>query len=330
MVSVVVIGYNINQYIEECLESVINQTYENIEIIFVDDGSKDDTLRLAENKLGTHGRCLSKDNGGIISARKYGVMHSSGEYIVFIDGDDTINPDMVKNFIEISNRWDGRPDLITTDFYINKGKDGTITQSSKCGFGEYSGAAYTKKILENVMPHYMFPKMYRRDFLIRAGYLEFPDITMGEDLFTNSCLGMKGPMVVYDSSVNYYYRYNPESLTKKGDARILEQIKTLSLLEERFKEFADDQELRTLLYYQWYLYLFTYLCVMPCDYEVKLKLIEGCKERIDFKDPLLRTKIKTLSAFNNFNVKVYLINPKVGELLKYLITAGRKVFKSKR
>ena len=80
-ISVIVIGYNIEQYISQCLESILAQDYDNFELIFVDDGSRDNTLKTAQKFSGdSRVKIIHKDNGGCVSARKAGVREAKGEY----------------------------------------------------------------------------------------------------------------------------------------------------------------------------------------------------------------------------------------------------------
>ena len=102
-VSVVVIGYNIEQYVGVCINSLLNQTYDNYEIIFVNDGSTDRTLEIVKNIAINNKilRIVDKSNGGIISARKEGIKAASGEYIIFVDGDDWANDSMIESLVMV-------------------------------------------------------------------------------------------------------------------------------------------------------------------------------------------------------------------------------------
>ena len=101
-VSVIIPVYNVEKYLTRCVESVINQTYKNIEIVLVDDGSTDDSLKICNqiSKKDSRVKVYHKENGGSGSARNYGLNKSSGEYILFIDSDDYIENDTVEKMIE--------------------------------------------------------------------------------------------------------------------------------------------------------------------------------------------------------------------------------------
>ena len=91
LVSVIIPNYNYGRYIEECLLSVTNQSYKNLEIIIVDDGSTDDSISILE-KYNTQIILVRKDNSGVSNTRNFGVNVANGEYITFLDADDTLEP----------------------------------------------------------------------------------------------------------------------------------------------------------------------------------------------------------------------------------------------
>ena len=107
-VSVIVAAYNIQDYIVKCLESIENQTYKNLEVIIVDDGSSDNTGKLAEEFAENDNRfiIIHKENGGVSSARNRGIDIASGDFIGFVDGDDTIEVDMYEMLVNNAIKYD--------------------------------------------------------------------------------------------------------------------------------------------------------------------------------------------------------------------------------
>ena len=101
LISVIIPVYNAAEYLERSIGSVRNQTYKNLEIITVDDGSKDDSLKLLESFASADSRIkvIRKENGGSSTARNAGLREATGEYIGFIDADDYIEPDMYMNLL---------------------------------------------------------------------------------------------------------------------------------------------------------------------------------------------------------------------------------------
>jgi glycosyltransferase involved in cell wall biosynthesis len=124
-VSIIVPCYNQAQYLDECLESVLNQTYSNWECIIVNDGSPDNTDRVAEKwcKKDSRFKYFKKTNGGLSSARNYGINRSFGEFILPLDSDDKIGPDFIKLAIPI----------------FNNSKNIKVIHCKTCFFGEKTG-----------------------------------------------------------------------------------------------------------------------------------------------------------------------------------------------
>ena len=104
MISVIVPIYMIERYLGICVESIINQTYENLEIILVDDGSKDRCSEICDLYASKDSRI--KSNGGLVSARKAGLEASHGEYISYVDGDDWIGPGFIEALYIFVSQYD--------------------------------------------------------------------------------------------------------------------------------------------------------------------------------------------------------------------------------
>ena len=107
LVSVVIPAYNADKYVRECLDAVISQTYSNIEIILVDNGSVDSTGSIFKEYSDKDGRIIvfSIENNGVSNARNYGIDHASGDYIVFFDADDRPEPDIIESYLEAWDKW---------------------------------------------------------------------------------------------------------------------------------------------------------------------------------------------------------------------------------
>ena len=123
-VSVIVPVYNVEKYLEKCLESLIMQTLSDIEIITVDDGSTDDSKKIIKKFTEKYPEKLKyyyKENGGLSSARNFGIPHAHGEYIAFLDSDDYIEPTMYEEMYNVAKKENS--DMVECDFiweYPNK------------------------------------------------------------------------------------------------------------------------------------------------------------------------------------------------------------------
>ena len=119
MISVIVPVYNCGQYLRQCLDSILAQTYTDLEILLVDDGSNDNTGDICDAYMEADLRVkvIHKKNGGAVSARKAGLERASGRYIAFVDGDDWIEPDMLEKLYNTLTKQ--RVDVAMCGMYQN-------------------------------------------------------------------------------------------------------------------------------------------------------------------------------------------------------------------
>ena len=120
LISVVVPVYKVEQYLGRCVESLLSQTYKNTEIILVDDGSPDHCPKMCDEyaaKYPTIVKAIHKENGGLSSARNAGIDNARGEFIVFPDPDDWVEPDYVASFLEFRERY--QADLVCLGHYVD-------------------------------------------------------------------------------------------------------------------------------------------------------------------------------------------------------------------
>jgi glycosyltransferase involved in cell wall biosynthesis len=102
LVTICVPAYNVEHYLDETIQSILNQTYRNIEVIIVDDGSKDGSLAAAKKYENEHIKIYSQKNSGASAARNKAYSHSNGELIKFLDGDDLMNPEMIESQVKLA------------------------------------------------------------------------------------------------------------------------------------------------------------------------------------------------------------------------------------
>ena len=199
--------YNVENYLEACLESICAQTYKNLEIILVDDGSKDDSGRICERYAMRDKRIvvLHKENGGLSSARNAGIRVARGEYLTFIDSDDYITVDMIEQLhcaivgSDISVCWD-----TIDENALQKG----IIQDIK----KYSSYETLKRIFkEKGLTTSAWGKLFKKD-LFNGVY--FPEGMIYEDYATIYKILDRAASVAVVESPKYYYRTNPTSITK--------------------------------------------------------------------------------------------------------------------
>ena len=214
LISIIVPAYNIAPYIERCLDSIIAQTYKNIEIIVVNDGSTDDTAAIIY-KYATHDKRIipvHKLNGGVSSARFAGIEIARGDYIGFVDGDDYIEPQMYEHLLENATKYNTDishcgykmvfPDRINYFYNTNK----LVLQDKTKGLEDLISGKYIEPGLCN--------KLYKKELFadLLNNKLISEDIKINEDLLMNYWLFKAADISVYEDFCPYHY------IARKGSA----------------------------------------------------------------------------------------------------------------
>lgn len=152
-ISVIVLIYNEIAYVDKCIQSICNQTYKNVEIILVDDGSTDGSSEICDRYAMLDERIivLHKENGGITSARKAGLNVASGEYIGFVDGDDWIEDNMYEEMLRVADTYD--VDMVMSDMFRHKFTGEVTTWSGAfLNEGKHDLNAERELIANNLIP----------------------------------------------------------------------------------------------------------------------------------------------------------------------------------
>lgn len=216
LVSVIIPVYNVKKYLRQCLDSVTGQTYKNIEIILVDDGSTDDSGRICDYYANADSRIkvIHKENGGLSDARNIGIEQSNGIYINFVDSDDYI----CKNCIEVllSTAICQSVPLVVCGYkkFID-GKNNHKEISDESQFKNNSIHKYTAKeamihmLYNKNIPMYAHGKLYDRK-LFKT--LRFPKGKLFEDVPTTWKVMKEVDNIVYVDSILYFYRQRIESI----------------------------------------------------------------------------------------------------------------------
>lgn len=131
-ISVIVPVYGVEKYIKKCISSIVNQTYSNLEIIIVDDGTKDNSIKIVEDNFNDKRiKIYHKENGGLASARNYGIKKASGDYLFFVDSDDFLDTNCLFDmYNEIKEK---NVDMVISDYYKYY-EDGTKTHEKMIPF----------------------------------------------------------------------------------------------------------------------------------------------------------------------------------------------------
>ncbi|MDD6264985.1 MAG: glycosyltransferase family 2 protein [Clostridia bacterium] len=193
LVSIIVPIYKVEEYLDECVESIVNQTYSDIEIILVDDGSPDKCPRLCDEwaKKDDRIKVIHKENGGVSSARNAGINIAKGEWIWFVDSDDSVEKDALEELSEYFNA----ADLIAFNAKIDK--------------------LYTKdeKFFDSYYFRYQFGfepwnKLYKKSIIVDNDLRFDTEETVGEDLLFNITYYQYADKYKFSTSKYYNFAYN--------------------------------------------------------------------------------------------------------------------------
>lgn len=213
LVSVIVPYYNTEKFLERCVNSITAQTYKKLEIILIDDGSVDGSFLLAERLAKTDKRIINMKapHGGVSAARNRGIASATGDYIMFVDSDDWINPDIIAHMVYLMQKEEA--DLVTCDLKSVSAEE-EVQRSSKLHYKICSRDEFLRlffKIDSNEYVHFPVAKLYKRENL--ATDLFPVGISVGEDVLGTYKAISDINRIVRLSEVGYYYYYNALSAT---------------------------------------------------------------------------------------------------------------------
>lgn len=265
LISVIVPIYNVESYVERCIESIQNQTYGNLEIILVDDGSTDQSGEICDEYAMNDSRIrvIHKKNGGLVSARKTGIQEAKGVYATYVDGDDWIEPNMYEELIYQIKSADVIVSGLIRDYdnYIlyekNRIPDGYY-RANELRDQIYQTMIYTGKFFERGILTHVWNSLYKKELLLKNQMKVSDNIRIAEDIACIYPLLLDAKEVVISSECYYHYRMRENSLMGINDGEELSRFKILyKYLKKRFTEKDDLKD--SLLYQLDYLMIYCLL-----------------------------------------------------------------------
>ena len=244
LISIIVPIYNVDKYLERCIESILKQTYRVFELILVDDGSTDHSLDICKKFLKKDSRIkiIHKENEGLVSARKAGIKIASGDYIGYVDGDDWIEPDMYMHLINCMIKTGA--DMIESDYFIDI-DDKKQRMESKLDYGSYNLDEIVPIMLcDNKFNEYclkpcLVTKLFKREILRDVQLSVNERISFGEDAAVLYPYVLKCKKIIIENYASYHYVQRKGSLSNKlhDDEldRDRELIKFLNFIFEKSK-----------------------------------------------------------------------------------------------
>lgn len=229
-ISVCVPAYNVEDYIEECIQSILRQTFTDIEVIVVDDGSTDDTGRILDEIKDDRLKVIHKRNGGLVSARKCGISQATGDYIAFVDSDDYIAEQTCE--ILYQGVLDTNADVIFDQAYFSDYNSNITVVSKHLENGLYSvekgnmdyiwnhvWGDYKDRIAQSACL-----SLYKRE-AAEAAYMPLPDeLVLTEDQVFIAVLAVSVKSIYIIQEPLYYYRYRNNSISHAAQPNVLSMI----------------------------------------------------------------------------------------------------------
>ena len=248
LVSVIIPVYNCEEYIETCIHSICNQSYQNLEILVINDGSNDESSKIIKNKLLDDSRIkyIEKNNEGVSATRNLGLELSKGDFITFVDGDDYIASTFIADAIKYIKKYN--LDFIlggTQRFTKSKKSNYILNCDEKIVIYENNLEILKEKFLSNgtvedrrldsCFTSGPVCKLFNRKSISKVRFK--PEIKIGEDTIFNLEILNKSHRVGIVPDIWYFYRTNEYSATNAYNPNIKEECeKTLNILVKMTKE----------------------------------------------------------------------------------------------
>lgn len=230
LLSVIVPVYNVENFLDTCIKSIISQTYKNLEIILIDDGSTDSSGVLCDSYQKRDNRIIviHKENGGLSDARNRGLDVASGEYITFVDSDDYIAPDFLMNLINliISNNADIS---IAPLCHVKENNNLVVEFVNRESIKEYdSKSAIVASLYQKDFSCNAHSKVYKKEIF---SSIRFPLGRVTEDLAIAYRLFEVSSKIVSTNKWGYYYRQREKSIMHSFNSKRLDAIEWLENME---------------------------------------------------------------------------------------------------
>lgn len=305
LVSVIVPIYNVEKYIKECVESIINQTYKNLEIILINDGSTDDSYKICKKYSDQDSRIvlIDKENGGSASAKNYGLKIAKGDYISFVDSDDFIELDMIEYMLNTIKKFN--TDIVQCEL-IDLYKNTIEFEQYDIVENRIEARDFLSLFLTQWKNSLFCNKLFKKEIIKNIYFKEGRCID--DEFFTYKCV-INSSKVVVSNKIVYNYRMRKSGVMKseKSQKQILRDrvdylIERYEIVKSVYKD-LDKEFLEHLL---------TYYLIISRDYYIDQNLLDY------MKNILKSMKGKIITSNIDMSVKIQIIKLMMSNSKKYV------------
>lgn len=249
-VSVIIPVYNTEKYLKKCLESIITQTFRDIEIICLNDDSQDNSLSILEHyvKQDNRVKLISfKNNKGVSAARNEGIKKALGKYIYFMDSDDWIEDNYLEEMVK-AIKQSNTDIVLNLNMVSNKDGKNQLYVHSRCKFASKEGEFISSKYAIENTPWNIYMRLYKKSFLDEND-LKFPEGYIHNDLYFHYITNILSDKLYIFKGPAYYYRYVSEGIiatATKTNVRDLSTIKIYNLIFDFYegKKLLDKYDIK--------------------------------------------------------------------------------------
>lgn len=305
-ISVIVPIYNVELYIRKCLETLANQTLDDIEIIVVDDGSTDLSANIVREYTDQYNniKYYRKENGGLSDARNYGMKYATGEYIAFLDGDDYINTHTYEIMYEKAKKENS--DIVECNFYWTYGK-----RKKKDIGKKYAGKS---EMIEKARV-VAWNKLYKRE-LLKQAQIEFPKGLQYEDVeffyklvpYVEKVSFVKEPLIYYVQRKNSLS--NAQNEKTKDIFTVLDNVISFYKDKNLYEKYKEELE-------------YTYMRLLLCSSFKRITKIRKENTRIDL---LNETWVQLNTRFPNWKENK-ILNANLNSKKRYMKSVNRFTYR---
>ena len=302
-VSIIIPIYNTGKYLEECLDSVVNQTYKNLEIILINDGSKDNSLEICKKYETIDNRIIviDKENSGVSNTRNVGIQASTGEFITFVDSDDWLELDAIETMVNCINKHN--VDAVRTNFAINN-EVGKIPKKLEGKIDKEKINELLYYFLNAEIPAYMCLFLIKREIIIENNLKLNENLVMMEDtLFFVDLVQYVNSIYVLNKKT-YNYRIYQDS-SSNSIKRVEKNIKSVLKVNEEINKIISKDLVEITNRTEFRIISDFIIKMYEHDYEFKLDILNYLKEDSNFNRIVNNLKYKYLNKYSKLIYKSF-------------------------